>query len=493
MIRKGIQTAAGAVSTITIDSAAENQFAGALTTTTNNTGTLAITGGANKVTIASAVGSSDKAFSALKVVDYTKATFSSAIYDRSISLTGEETKGLSGKDAEKKDNDGYISSDESVVESVEEDDDAPVGVASEIDEADIKLSPGVVKLAEGIDVTGVIDNPSRGTGYLEFNPPLQFVSEANPASANNDGILEIADGQGTLGLSGSTDGTITIGTALNPANATSQGTLGLTGSANRTINATFGASGNAFSTFNLGGTGTQTFASGSGEQYFTKLTFDGASASKATFAGGGSITDKVSFADGPLLTFARASTPTGGSDFAGNDATLIIDSTAFNASLSGGTIADSSGDSVGAVSIIGGKEVVINNLVGIDADHRVGAVNVATGATSDSASNIYIKDSAFSGTGGGKFDGEVYILGKFTVASGTLNFNALVDIPGATLDLGEDSAVDLYSVKTGDAMYAGSGVYHNANDAALIATAEDVIKETDVVLGGLGGDHSDVV
>jgi hypothetical protein len=66
------------------------------------------------------------------------------------------------------------------------------------------------------------------------------------------------------------------------------------------------------------------------------------------------ITDKVDFtADGQILTFAGDSTLTGGSDFAGNAATLIIDSTANAASLSGGKITDSSGNGKGTVSIIG--------------------------------------------------------------------------------------------------------------------------------------------
>jgi hypothetical protein len=74
--------------------------------------------------------------------------------------------------------------------------------------------------------------------------------------------VTLADNTASIILGGSVNHTVTIGTALNPA--TNDGTLGLTGSATRTINATFGTGANSFKQVNLGGTGLNTFASGSG-------------------------------------------------------------------------------------------------------------------------------------------------------------------------------------------------------------------------------------
>ncbi len=66
--------------------AGDNTFTGALTTTTNNTGTLAITGGANTVTIASAVGVNVNALSSVTVADSTNVIFSSAVYTNTLTI-----------------------------------------------------------------------------------------------------------------------------------------------------------------------------------------------------------------------------------------------------------------------------------------------------------------------------------------------------------------------------------------------------------------------
>ena len=78
---------AGHAAQITVDSAAGNStLMGALITTINNTGTLAVTGGSNTVTIIDQVGANGHAISSVTIADYTDAIFGSAVYTKDLTV-----------------------------------------------------------------------------------------------------------------------------------------------------------------------------------------------------------------------------------------------------------------------------------------------------------------------------------------------------------------------------------------------------------------------
>jgi hypothetical protein len=547
-------------STLLLDSTAGDiKFTGVVSTTTNETGSLKIQG-ANTTTVASQVGAADHSLLYLTTEGASNAVFNSDVYARNIGIGSGDvsfkgdvtTTGMvitNGAITIASDHtiDGRIDSAEGATSTINATGNLNItgliGDDNAVSVLNVNANGATINLGSDANIlnfnfngnavsTLVFDGTSNFTGNINAGGENSGIVDAtnnnvtitgnvggvdalNQVKIGSDNTLTVAGGNlntksiywgnnnSTLVLDSNAASSFTVADAINPANANSNGVFLVKGSGDRSINATFGSAGNLFNSFELGGTGMNTFAAGNGAQYFTAVTFVGAEASKGNFAGGATINDQVVFtAAGQELTFAGNSTLTGGLDFNGQDNNLKLDSSAGDMTLSGGAITDSTGGNTGTIAIVStANTVTINNNIGTDVDHRIGAMTMADGSTSIMNGEVYATNVSLSGNADATFNGNVKITAGLSVTdgvldfgadtkvylnninlailgSGTINFYGYVDITGAELIMGAGK-MNFYGETKGGVVKLNEGNPSVTYDETAFASLwNDVVNDT---------------